>query len=153
VLRVGAEVLLRLMFQCEPCGTLDRVQAGLSGRIGTRRGVLARVLAARGATVHVAHVYRREAMAPAPARLRALDALPASSALLLTSREAFAPLWDALAPAQQARLRQRPCVVASDRMAAFAAAAGFRDVVRAGAARPGALLDALARHAAPGRFR
>jgi MOSC domain-containing protein YiiM len=45
VLRVGAQVLLRLMFQCEPCGTLDRFQPGLSGRIGNRRGILARVLA------------------------------------------------------------------------------------------------------------
>jgi MOSC domain-containing protein YiiM len=45
VLRVGAQVLLRLMFQCEPCGTLDRFQSGLSGRIGNRRGILARVLA------------------------------------------------------------------------------------------------------------
>jgi hypothetical protein len=45
VLRVGAQVLLRLMFQCEPCGTLDRFQPGLSGRIGSRRGMLARVLA------------------------------------------------------------------------------------------------------------
>jgi hypothetical protein len=45
VLRVGDEVLLRLMFQCEPCGTLDGFQAGLSGRIGARRGMLARVLA------------------------------------------------------------------------------------------------------------
>jgi hypothetical protein len=44
VLRVGAQVLLRLMFQCEPCGTLDRFQAGLSGRIGDRRGILARVV-------------------------------------------------------------------------------------------------------------
>jgi hypothetical protein len=44
VLRVGAQVVLRLMFQCEPCGTLDRFQAGLSGRIGDRRGILARVL-------------------------------------------------------------------------------------------------------------
>jgi hypothetical protein len=45
VLRIGAQVLLRLMFQCEPCGTLDRFQPGLSGRIGNRRGILARVLA------------------------------------------------------------------------------------------------------------
>lgn len=45
VLQVGAEVRLRLMFQCEPCGMLDGFQAGLSGRIGQRRGMLARVLA------------------------------------------------------------------------------------------------------------
>jgi MOSC domain-containing protein YiiM len=50
VLRVGDVVLLRLMFQCEPCGTLDGFQAGLSGRIGARRGMLARVLA--GGPIH-----------------------------------------------------------------------------------------------------
>jgi MOSC domain-containing protein YiiM len=45
VLQVGDEVLLRLMFQCEACGYLDAHQAGLSARIGNRRGILARVLA------------------------------------------------------------------------------------------------------------
>src|SRR5689334_2592313 len=40
VLQIGAEARLRLMFQCEPCGTLDGFQAGLSSRIGRRRGVL-----------------------------------------------------------------------------------------------------------------
>jgi hypothetical protein len=50
VLRVGDNVLLRLMFQCEACGHLDAFQAGLSGRIGRRRGILARVLA--GGAIH-----------------------------------------------------------------------------------------------------
>jgi hypothetical protein len=50
VLRVGDKVLLRLMFQCEACGHLDAFQAGLSARIGRRRGILARVLA--GGVVH-----------------------------------------------------------------------------------------------------
>ena len=45
VLRIGEAVLLRLMFQCEACGYLDAHKAGVSGRIGRRRGVLARVLA------------------------------------------------------------------------------------------------------------
>jgi hypothetical protein len=45
VLRIGDDVLLRLMFQCEACGYLDAFQAGASSRIGRRRGVLARVLA------------------------------------------------------------------------------------------------------------
>jgi hypothetical protein len=49
VLRVGNEVLLRLMFQCEACGYLDTYQQGVAARIGNRRGVLARVLA--GGTV------------------------------------------------------------------------------------------------------
>jgi hypothetical protein len=44
VLQVGEHVLLRLMFQCEACGHLDAHRPGLSTRIGTRRGMLARVL-------------------------------------------------------------------------------------------------------------
>ncbi|MBQ5946720.1 MOSC domain-containing protein [Massilia sp. ST3] len=45
VLRIGATFTLRLMFQCEACGSLDRHQPGLSRAIGGRRGMLARVLA------------------------------------------------------------------------------------------------------------
>lgn len=44
VLQVGDSVLLRLMFQCEACGHLDAHRPGLAARIGTRRGMLARVL-------------------------------------------------------------------------------------------------------------
>lgn len=50
VLQVGRDVLLRLMFQCEACGQLDRQRPGLARAIGTRRGVLARVLA--GGEIH-----------------------------------------------------------------------------------------------------
>jgi hypothetical protein len=45
VLQLGAEVLLRLMFQCEACGNLDAFRPGLSREIGERRGMLARVVA------------------------------------------------------------------------------------------------------------
>jgi MOSC domain-containing protein YiiM len=50
VLRIGDDVILRLMFQCEACGYLDAYRAGVSARIGRRRGILARVLA--GGTIH-----------------------------------------------------------------------------------------------------
>jgi hypothetical protein len=50
VLQIGGQVRLRMMFQCEACGQLDRVQPRLSQRLGKRRGMLARVLA--GGTVH-----------------------------------------------------------------------------------------------------
>ena len=49
VLQIGDEARLRVMFQCEACGQLDAIQPRLAARIGTRRGVLARVLA--GGTV------------------------------------------------------------------------------------------------------
>ena len=45
VLRVGDDVLLRLMFQCEACGSLDAFRPGLARTLGERRGVLARVIA------------------------------------------------------------------------------------------------------------
>jgi len=45
VLRVGDDVLLRLMFQCEACGNLEAFRPGLVRAIGMRRGVLARVIA------------------------------------------------------------------------------------------------------------
>jgi hypothetical protein len=44
VLQIGAEVRLRMMFQCEACGRLDAIEPGLAARIGGRRGMLARVL-------------------------------------------------------------------------------------------------------------
>lgn len=56
VLQIGAEVRLRLMFQCEACGQLDAVQPRLAARIGGRRGVLARVLV--GGVIHQDDVVR-----------------------------------------------------------------------------------------------
>lgn len=45
VLQFGADVRLRLMFQCEACGRLDAIRSGLARALGERRGMLARVLA------------------------------------------------------------------------------------------------------------
>ncbi|MDB5748284.1 MAG: hypothetical protein JWP72_3132 [Massilia sp.] len=44
VLRIGSDVSIRLMFQCEACGGLDRRRPGLARVIGARRGILARVV-------------------------------------------------------------------------------------------------------------
>lgn len=44
VLRIGRQASLRLSFQCEACGSLDKHAPGLARIIGARRGVLARVL-------------------------------------------------------------------------------------------------------------
>jgi hypothetical protein len=56
VLQIGADVLLRLMFQCEACGQLDLAQPGLSHKIGMRRGMLARVIT--GGVMHQGDVVR-----------------------------------------------------------------------------------------------
>jgi MOSC domain-containing protein YiiM len=44
LLKIGAEAVLWLSFQCEPCGHLDRQRRGLSRDIGLHRGIMARVL-------------------------------------------------------------------------------------------------------------
>lgn len=117
------------------------------------RGLLAGRLLARGAQLRISDVYQREALAIAPARLRALAALPGNSALLLTSQEAFDPLWQTLSPAMRKRFNGRPCIAASDRLAALARSLGFHQVVRASDARPSSLVAALASHVGAGRFR
>ncbi|SDE20769.1 MOSC domain-containing protein YiiM [Massilia sp. PDC64] len=91
VLQVGDSVLLRLMFQCEACGHLDAHQPGLSRpglstRIGTRRGMLARVL--RGGEIRLGDRIRT-AGAPLPAWsddwreriVHVLDTLPPASVI------------------------------------------------------------------------
>ena len=117
------------------------------------RGLLAKRLRARGAHLRIAEVYRREALAIAPARLRALAALRGNVALLLTSQEAFDPLWQSLSPALRKRLSGRPCVVASDRLATLARSRGFHHVLRARDARPSSLVAALTSRVEVGRIR
>ena len=117
------------------------------------RGLLADRLRARGAHVRIAEVYQREALAVAPSRLRALATLRGNVALLLTSREAFDPLWQSLTPVLRKRLTGLPCVVASDRLATLARSLGFKKVLRASDARPASLVATLASHVGAGRIR
>lgn len=117
------------------------------------RGLLARRLRQRGARLCVAETYRRVPLGVAPSRLRVLAALDDRGALLFTSDEALAPFWQALSAAERARWLARPCVVASDRLAARALVLGFGAVLRATEPTPAALLDALAAHVSDGRFR
>ena len=44
VLKIGHNVLIRLMFHCEPCKTLEKVQPGLMKKIKNRRGFLGMVI-------------------------------------------------------------------------------------------------------------
>ncbi|MEO7251173.1 MAG: uroporphyrinogen-III synthase [Arenimonas sp.] len=117
------------------------------------RGLLAASLRQRGAHVLRAEVYCRQPMPLAAARLRALAALPVRSALLLSSSEALAVLWQALDGPGRAQLTARPCVVASARLAAQARALGFAHVLQADGVQPASLLKALSDHADGPGFR
>jgi len=81
LLRIGAEAVVRVSFQCEACGSLEWLRPGLVRAIGRRRGVLARVHA--GGVIHRGdRVEVLDARAPALAEdwrarvLQVLDALP-----------------------------------------------------------------------------
>ena len=108
------------------------------------RELLPDTLRERGAQLVSAQVYRREPLRPTSARLRALAALPARSALLVSSGEALASLWDSLDQRGREVLRTRPCVVSSPRLAAQARRLGLREPLRAPDAGPEHLLTALA---------
>ena len=117
------------------------------------RGLIGETLAQRGARVHLAEVYRRAASPPSRARLRRLEELPACSALLVSSAEAFDGLWSRLSPGARTRLAARPVVASSPRLAAMLAARGFAAIVLAEGATPSVMLAALAADVGSGRFR
>lgn len=117
------------------------------------RGLIAETLAGRGALVHRAEVYRRETVRPRADRLAALSTLPAHSALLVSSGEAFDALWSPMEEAQRALLRARPVIASSPRLAAMLAARGFGAIVTADGAGPARMLAALAADVGSGRFR
>lgn len=117
------------------------------------RGLIAEGLQERGAIVRIAEVYRRVPVVPSPARLRALNSLPGTCALLVSSAEALNALWRTLDPPARAALARRPCVTSSERLKTLAQALGFDAVIRADNARPAALLSALTEHVSGGGFR
>ena len=102
------------------------------------RGLIAEMLAQRGARVHLAEVYRRVPVRPTAARLAQLDDLRGRSAQRVSSAEAW---------------RQRPAVTSSARLAAKLAELGFISLVLADGAAPARMLDALAADVDAGRFR
>jgi uroporphyrinogen-III synthase len=117
------------------------------------RDLIAQTLAKRGARVLRADVYRRLPLPLPSHRRQALAALPPHSALLISSAEALAVLWNALDAVDRLALCQRLAVASSERLCAHLRALGFARVVRADSASASALLDALAAHVGGGRFR
>lgn len=146
--RADSESLLELPELQDPAGR----DIGLVTAPGGR-GLIAETLARRGARVHVAPVYRRESVVPRADRLKAALDAPTTCALLVSSAEAFDGLWALLAPEARERLRLRPVVASSPRLAVMLAAQGFETIVPATGAAPSAMLAALAADVAQGRFR
>ncbi|SHM40972.1 uroporphyrinogen-III synthase [Rhodanobacter sp. OK091] len=109
------------------------------------RGVLRDQLAARGAQLRELHVYRRVLPRLTRRHVDALQQLPTSARVLLSSAEALQNLQQLLPPPAWARLCAATMVVSSERLVAIACAAGFNRVVLAASALSADMLDAARR--------
>jgi uroporphyrinogen-III synthase len=104
------------------------------------RGLLQEQLAARGALLREVHVYRRTAPRLNQRHIDAVEHLPTTACVLLSSGEAMQHLLALLPPAAAQRLREARLVVSSDRIAEQARASGFSQVYVAASAASADLL-------------
>ena len=58
VFRIGDEVTMEIVGDCEPCGKMDAIQPGLMSKIDGRRGMLAKVIS--GGAIKVGDTVRIE---------------------------------------------------------------------------------------------
>lgn len=109
------------------------------------RGLLREQLAARGAALRELHVYRRVAPRLSRRHVAAVEALPRSARVLLSSAEALDNLRAQLPPHAWDRLRTALAVASSERLAEAARTAGFARVRVAVSALAADLLAEAAR--------
>ncbi|QOY62833.1 uroporphyrinogen-III synthase [Lysobacter sp. H21R4] len=108
------------------------------------RGTLPPALAARGAEVIRANVYRRVPVLPPPRALAAVRDLDAPAVLAVSSGEALQLALQSLPAPVLERLLGLPVVAASERLVQLARASGFSDCRPARSARPADMAEAAA---------
>ena len=107
------------------------------------RGELERVLPERGAQLHVAHVYRRQAL-PLPASAhRNLRALGPNTAVLVSSRAAFAEFWRQLDDAERDKISRALCIASSARLLDYLQTLGLQKLRLAAGTQPATMLATL----------
>ncbi len=109
------------------------------------RGLLRQQLLERGARLREVHVYQRLPPRLDRRHIMALQQLPATACVLLSSAEALQHLGRLLPTPALARLCAATAVVSSERLAQAARQAGFGRIIRASSALTGDLLRAAAR--------
>lgn len=108
------------------------------------RGLLERVLPARGARLVIAHSYQRQPVKlTAAARLRIAGSGP-DTALLVSSQRAFQRFYAQFDAAAQDDLKSRVCVASSMRLLEYLQAMGFTRVLVCRSTMPEHALQALA---------
>jgi uroporphyrinogen-III synthase len=127
-----------------PLQDLAGRQVALIGAPGGR-GVLRDQLTTRGARLRELHVYRRLPPRLDRRHVEALQRLPESAMLLLSSVEALQNLCQLLPASAMARLQAATAVVSSERLAVAARSAGFGRITVADSALADDLLMAATR--------
>lgn len=128
------------------------IDAMRTGRVGLitapgGRGEIAAALSRQRIELAIAEVYRRVVRPVHASRLAALFELPPRrSVLLISSAEAFEPLWQACTASQRERLRRFRCIASSERLRAFLASRGLQDCALADDASAGAMTAAAKAH-------
>ncbi|WP_266170388.1 uroporphyrinogen-III synthase [Dyella subtropica] len=110
------------------------------------RGVLREQLAARGAQLRELHVYRRVAPRLLRRHVAAVEQLPASAMVLLSSADALDNLRKQLRPEALNRFFAATAITSSERLAEAARGAGFKQVRIAASALSADLLAEAARY-------
>ncbi|MBW8823075.1 MAG: uroporphyrinogen-III synthase [Xanthomonadales bacterium] len=136
--RMDSEGLLDLAELHDVAGQRIGLVSGEGGR-----GLIERTLRERGAAVMRADVYRRDVVKFSPSRLQRFDALPAATVVFVTSAEALDAAFDQLDLERRAKLLALPAIVASERLRAACARAGFTRIVVAAGAQPRGLVAAV----------
>ncbi|MFT3755510.1 MAG: uroporphyrinogen-III synthase [Pseudoxanthomonas sp.] len=122
---------------------LHDVNVGLVTAPGGR-GLLAETLRQRGAVLHRADVYVREALPLSPQALQCLANLRAPYCLALSSGEALNQVLAQLPDKAKTRLLRASVVAASERLAEQARKAGFTRIIRSEGPQPAQLAKAAA---------
>lgn len=107
------------------------------------RGVLERQLPARGAQLHVAHVYQRQSLPLPESAHRSLRGLGPETAVLVSSRAAFAEFWRQLDRAERDKISRTLCIASSPRLLDYLQTLGLRQIVLAAGTQPNEMLLAL----------
>jgi uroporphyrinogen-III synthase len=100
-------------------------------------------LPARGARLHIAHVYCRQPV-EVPARgHRRLQALGQNTAVLVSSRAAFAEFWRQLDTGARDKIRDTLCIASSARLLEYLQGLGIWQLRLAAGTQPARMLAAV----------
>ncbi len=107
------------------------------------RGLLEHALPARGAHLHIAHVYCRQPLELPASVHRRLEAIDRNMAVLVSSRAAFAEFWRQLDDTERDKIRRTLCIASSARLLEYLHGLGIRQLRLAAGTQPASMLAAL----------